>query len=191
MPPAGPLARVVLRSSCMRATIRQVWVRMRAPLAILILAGHSEAWAATNSTPALILKGVRDTNAPALQWSPWSCWWLLPPTNSNRDSREPLTEVGEAGAGTNRTNSTMVQTNADLAATNFIAAGPEPNPGGGSQDLNVSFGASMISGRPIGRRNVQIGQPNVQTGPGNVQLGQPNAQIGKPAAQSGSRFPSH
>jgi hypothetical protein len=143
--------------------------------------------AATNSVPPLIIKGVVDTNASGL-WSPWSCWWLRPATNAAHGA------VAEVAGETNKV---AEAANLSLGETNVVKDTGEASPDAGTSNGNVTeFGARILSGRPIGHRNVEMGQQNLQLGkpavglgPNNMQPGQAGGGVGKTGTGIGQ--PAH
>jgi hypothetical protein len=149
-------------------------------LGVSILLMVVDARGATNTIPPLIIKGVADTNTSAGRWTPWSCWWLRPTTNS------ALCKGAQSEVDTNRISETR---NLPEGATSIVKDGVQPVLDGGlNNGVNADFQATLISGRPIGRPNVGIGQqslqlglPAGQVGPNNMQMGPGNTQLGGPS----------
>jgi hypothetical protein len=164
--------------------------RVKHLLAILLFLTNWNLAGATNSIPALIITGARDTNVPASVWSPWSCWWLMPPTNATPiDNKQFQDRTGRsiadlADAG--ETNKPSDQLHLGLGETNAVKDLSNTNSDVAASDVNVTeFGVRILSGRPIGHRNVEMGQPNLQPGKAAAQLGPNNTQMGGGNVQLG------
>jgi hypothetical protein len=145
-------------------------------MAILLLLGNPFVRGGTNSPPPLILKGQPNTNSAAQRWSPWSCWWLMPA--SNAPVRTDLSEADIAESGVS--NKLAEASTPGSEMTNAVSDLTQTNADVSSNDRSfIDFGARVISGRPIGHRNVEIGQQNVKIGQAAAQLGPNNTQLGQ------------
>jgi hypothetical protein len=166
--------------------------RVKHLLAILLFLTNWNLAGATNSIPALIIKSARDTNALTSVWSPWSCWWLMPATNATPiDNKQFQDRTGHSAADlavSGETNKPSDQLHLGLGETNAGKDIGNTNSDVAARDVNVTeFGVRILSGRPIGHRNVEMGQPNLQPGqaaaqpgPNNTQIGGGNVQLGGP-----------
>jgi hypothetical protein len=149
-------------------------------LGVSILLIFVGARGATNTIPPLIIKGVMDTNTSAERWTPWSCWWLRPTTNSAH---------GQGAQGEVDTNRISETRNLPEGETNIVKDSVQSVlDGGPNNGINADYQASLILGRPIGRPNVGIGQQSLQVGmpagqlaPNNMQMGPGNTQLGGPS----------
>lgn len=151
----------------------------------LLLCGLSAAWGHTNSVPPLILRGVKDPNAPILP--PWMEPWRTPEPAAAAYVNEPAQpEVGPPGEATADTNAPAGEPTANPGMTYGWWLG-QPLPGPAGRHLK---GVRPHAGfrRPDmerGRRTVEIGQPTIGIGQPNrigaptITLGRPNTGIGQ------------
>jgi hypothetical protein len=131
--------------------------------------------AGTNTVPPLIIRGVVDPNAE--QWSPSSSWWLRPQTNVVHEA------VAEPDGETNKV---LAAASSKFGETNLIKEAEVTASDVGVNAENVTdFGASIGSGGPVGRPNVEMGQQSLQLGKTAAGLGPSNAQIGQGNNQLG------
>jgi len=121
---------------------------------------------ATNSVPPLIIKGVVNTNA--VQWSPWSSWWLRPATNIPRC---------DGAHSESDTNSLSEAPHLREGETNSVKESEQAVSDVETSQGSTGFGATIISGRPIGRPNVGMGQQTLQPGKPSLQMGPNNMQM--------------